>query len=117
MNSDESKIQPAGQQNHAETNTATHAIQKTVDLGAETYTKAEKVVSDAYGKTADAVQKTYQQAEKFSTDNPGTTILVALGVGVGLGFLLGASYRRGGAGRFARPVVHAISDIAREYFR
>jgi hypothetical protein len=37
---------------------------------------------------------------------------------VGLGYLLGASSRRSGAtGRFARPVVNALSDVALEFFR
>lgn len=117
MNNEDSKIQPIGRPSTGATSTAEDVLKKTADMGAETYAKAEKVVTDAYGKTADAVQKTYHQAEKFSVENPGTTILIAVGVGVGLGFLLGASYRRGGAGRFARPVVHALSDIASEYFR
>lgn len=116
MNNEENKQLVEGTTT-GETSNAEAALKKTVELGAETYAKAEKAVTEAYGKTAEAVQKTYQQAGKFSAENPGTTILVALGVGVGLGFLLGVSYRRGGAGRFARPVVHAISDIASEYFR
>jgi len=117
MNSEDSKIQPVGRPSTEAISTAEGALEKATDMGAETYAKTEKIVTDAYGKTADAVQKTYHKAEKFSVENPGATILIAVGVGVGLGFLLGASYRRGGAGRFARPVVHALSDIASEYFR
>ena len=93
--------------------------QNILDRGAKVYGQAEKAVSDAYDKTAQTVSQTYEQAKSYSTENPGKTILIALGIGVGLGFLLRASSssRRSRTGRYAQPVVNALSDLAREYFR
>ena len=101
----------------AEPDSASAAAQGILEGGAEVYGQAEHAVSDVYDKTAQAVSETYEQAKSYSSENPGKTILIALGVGVGLGFLLGASSRHSRTGRFARPVVNALSDIALEVFR
>ena len=93
------------------------AQQSILERGAEVYGQAEQAVSDAYDKTTQAVSETYGQTKSYSSENPGKTILIALGIGVGLGFLLGASSRRSRTGRFAQPVVNALSDIALEFFR
>ena len=93
------------------------AAEGIMERGAEVYGQAEHAVSDVYDKTAQAVSETYGQAKRYSDENPGKTILVALGIGVGLGFLLGASSRRSRTGRFAQPVVNALSDIALAFFR
>lgn len=95
------------------TNATKHGI---LERGAEVFGQTEQAVGEVYDKTAKAVSKTYEQAKSYSSENPGTTMLIALGIGVGLGFLLGASSRRSGTGRFARPVVNALSDIALEFF-
>jgi hypothetical protein len=78
--------------------------------------QAGEAVSAAYDKTAQAVSETYEHAKSYSNENPGKAILIALGVGVGLGFLLGASSRHSRTGRIARPVVNALSDIVTEFF-
>ena len=90
--------------------------QSIMERGAEAYGQAEKAVSDVYDKTAQAVGETYEQAKSYSRENPDKAILIALGIGVGLGFLLGSSSRHSRTGRFARPVVNALSDIALEVF-
>ena len=84
---------------------------------ADAYREAEQAISDVYGKTVQAVSETYEQAKIYSRKNPGKTILIALGIGVGLGFLFGASSRHSRTGRVARPVVKALSEIALEFFR
>jgi len=91
--------------------------QSTAENGAKVQGATGETLNDAYDKTAQVVSDTYQQAKHYSSNNPGKTILFALGIGVGLGFLLGASSRRLRTGRIVRPVVNAISDIALEYFR
>jgi ElaB/YqjD/DUF883 family membrane-anchored ribosome-binding protein len=91
--------------------------QSILERGAEAHGQAEKAVSDVYDKTVKAVGETYEQAKNYSRKNPDKAILIALGIGVGLGFLLGASSRSSRTGRFARPVVHALSDIALEFLR
>jgi len=88
------------------------------ERGAEAYEQAGQAVSDAYDKTSEKVGETYEKARSYSSDNPGKTILIALGIGVGLGLLLGASTHRSGvSSRLARPVVNALSDIALEFWR
>jgi hypothetical protein len=85
--------------------------------GAEGYEQTERAASDVYDKTAQTVNETYEQVKSYSSKNPGKTILIALGIGVGLGLLWGASSRHSRTGRFARPVVNALSEIALEVFR
>lgn len=93
------------------------ATQNILERGAEIYGEAEQTVSEVYDKTAQAVSETYEKAKSYSEGNPGKTVLVALGIGVGVGFLLGARSRRSRTGRFAQPVVNALSEIALELFR
>jgi ElaB/YqjD/DUF883 family membrane-anchored ribosome-binding protein len=93
------------------------AAQSILEHGAEAYGKAEQSVGDVYDKTAKAVGETYEQAKRYSRKNPDKAILIALGIGVGLGFLFGASSRHSRTGRIARPVVNALSEIALEFLR
>jgi ElaB/YqjD/DUF883 family membrane-anchored ribosome-binding protein len=84
---------------------------------AEVHGQAQPAVSGGCEKTARVARETYGQAKNYSKKNPGKTILIAVGVGVGLGILLGAGSRQSRTGRFARPVVNALSEIALEIFR
>ena len=117
MDVEHNKHETPKQQMAEEPGSASAAAQSILERGAEVYGQAEQAVSDVYDKTAQAVSETYEQAKSYSSENPGKTILIALGIGVGLGFLLGASSRRSRTGRFAKPVVNALSDIALEFFR
>jgi ElaB/YqjD/DUF883 family membrane-anchored ribosome-binding protein len=119
MDTEKNKYETTSQQKAGEPGSASATAQKVLDRGAEVYGQAEKAVSDVYDKTAQAASKTYEQAKSYSSENPGKTILIAVGIGVGLGFLLGvgASSRRSRTGRYAEPVVNALSDIAMKYFR
>jgi len=119
METDMNKYETLKQQTEGEHSSAGAAAQSFLNRGAEAYGQAEKAVSDVYDKTAQKVTETYKKAKSYSNANPGKTILIALGIGVGLGFLLGASSssRRSRTGRFAQPVVNALSDIALEFFR
>ena len=117
MDIEKNKYETPKQQKVGEPGSASATAQSILDRGAEVYGQAEQAVSDVYDKTAQAVSETYEQAKSYSNENPGKTILIALGIGVGLGFLLGASSRRSRTGRFAQPVVNALSDLALEYFR
>jgi hypothetical protein len=91
--------------------------QSIMEGGAEVYGRAEQAVNAVYDKTAQAVGGTYEHAKSYSSQNPGKTMIIALGIGVGVGFLLGANSRRLRTSRFAKPVVNALSDIALEFFR
>lgn len=74
-------------------------------------------VGDACQRAGQAISRTYEQAKNYSTSNPGKSVFIALGIGVGLGLLLSSRSRHSHTGRFARPVVNALSEIALEYFR
>jgi ElaB/YqjD/DUF883 family membrane-anchored ribosome-binding protein len=129
MDHEQNKKEDAKQKMAEELGNAGAKAETVMERGAEVYGQAEQAVSDAYDKTAQvvsetydkasqAVSETYDQAKSYSSENPGKTILITLGIGIGLGFILGASSRRSGLGsRFAQPVVHALSDIALEFFR
>ena len=117
MDIEKNKYETPKQQKVGEPGSDSATAQNILDRGTEVYVKAEQAVSDVYDKTAQAVSETYEQAKSYSSENPGKTIFIALGIGVGLGFLLGASSRRSRTGRLAQPVVNALSDIALEFFR
>ena len=116
---DEKKYETPKQPTAGEPGSAGATPQGILERGTEVYGEAEQAVSDAYDKTAQKVSQTYEQAKSYSTENPGKTILIALVIGVGLGLLLGASSnsRRSRTGRYAQPVVNALSELAQEYFR
>jgi ElaB/YqjD/DUF883 family membrane-anchored ribosome-binding protein len=117
MDTEKNKYDTPSEKMAGEPGRAGAAAQKVLDRGAEVYGQAEKAVGDAYDKTSEKVSETYEKARSYSSENPGKTILIALGIGVGLGFLLGAGSRRSRTGRLAQPVVNALSDIALEIFR
>jgi ElaB/YqjD/DUF883 family membrane-anchored ribosome-binding protein len=95
-----------------------HATAKSgLNRGTEVSGQTEQSARDVHDKTAQTVSETYEQVKSYSSKNPGKTILIALGIGVGLGLLLSASGRHSRTGRFARPVVNALSEIALEVFR
>ena len=94
MDIEKNQYETPNQKMEGESGSASATAQKVLDRGAEVYGQAEKAVSDVYDKTAQAVSKTYERARSYSSENPGTTLLLASGIGIGLGFLLGAISRR-----------------------
>jgi ElaB/YqjD/DUF883 family membrane-anchored ribosome-binding protein len=117
MNMEKKNYEAPEQKSERESGSDSTADQTIFERGGEAYGQAEEAVRDAYDKTSEKVSETYGKAKSYSSDNPGKTILIALGIGLGLGLLLGASTRRSHNGRYARPVVNALSDIALEFFR
>jgi ElaB/YqjD/DUF883 family membrane-anchored ribosome-binding protein len=117
LNPENNKSQPPEQPMVGETGSASATARSMPERVAEVYEQAEQAVGDAYEKTAQTVSEAYEQAKSYTSKNPGRTILITLGIGVGLGFFLGASSRRSRGSRFAQPVVNALSDIALEFFR
>jgi ElaB/YqjD/DUF883 family membrane-anchored ribosome-binding protein len=106
------------QKTAADLDNATATAQSIVDKGSEAYGKAEQVVGEAYDKTSQKVKETYEKAKSYSDENQGKTLLIALGIGVGIGLLLGTgSSYRSRTGRFAEPVINALSDIAHQFYR
>ena len=118
MNTEQKKQEPWKDQTAAHAASTAASAEKIMERGAEVYEKAEQAVGEAYDKTAQKVEQTYEQAKTYSSENPGKTILIALGIGIGIGLLLSANAsHRSRTGRYAQPVVNALSDIAQEFFR
>lgn len=101
----------------AEPDSGSADARSNLESHAEVHNHAQPAVSDGREKAARVVGETYGQVKIYSRRNPGKTILIAIGVGVGLGILLGSNSRHSRTGRFARPVVNALSEIALEIFR
>ena len=93
------------------------AYNKTAHKVGEAIDKVAPVAQQAYDKTAHAVNETYLQTKQFGVENPGKSLLIALGIGVGIGFIWGSNAHHSRGGRYARPIVNAVSDVAMEFFR
>ncbi len=92
--------------------------EKIREQAGEAYEQAEEAAEEAYDKTSRKVSETYEKAKSYSNENPGKAIFIALGIGVGLGLLVGAStHHRSRTSRIAEPVVNALSDVALAFFR
>ena len=111
------KTETPKQQMAEESGSNKATVESILERGEEVYGKAKQAVTDVYDKTSKVVCKTCEQAKSYSSENPGKTILIALGIGVGLGILLGTRTHRSRTSRIAQPVVNALSDIAQEFFR
>ena len=85
--------------------------------GEKAYGQAKIAVGDAYAKTARGLNKTYEKARRYGNENPRSAMFITLGIGIGVGYFLRANLHPSRNGRFARPVVHALSDIALQLFR
>lgn len=100
---------------------ASHRVEETYDKAAEkvgeAYDKIAPAAQQAYDKTAQAVNQTYHQTQRYGAENPGKTILIAMAIGVGVGFIWGSNSHHSRGGRYARPIVNAVSDVAMEFFR
>jgi ElaB/YqjD/DUF883 family membrane-anchored ribosome-binding protein len=84
MDVEQNKDDSTSQKMAGKPGSASAAAQKVLDRGADAYGHAEKAVRDVYDKTAETVSKTYEQAKSYGSENPGTTILIAFGIGLGL---------------------------------
>jgi hypothetical protein len=81
MNMEKKNCEAPEQKSEKESGSDSTADQTIFKRGAKAYGQAEQAVSDAYDKTS----------EKARSYSRGKSILIALGIGVGLGFLLGSS--------------------------
>ncbi len=90
---------------------------KTAEKVGEVYENIAPAAQQAYDKTANAVNETYMQTKQYGQENPGKSLLVALGIGIGIGFIWGQNSHHSRGGRYARPIVNAVSDVAMAFFR
>lgn len=114
-------ISDAGQTVADKVSNAANAEREQVEgRGAEIFDQAKQKVADAYDQTSKSVTEQYEKALDYGRENPGTTVLIALGVGVGIGVMLAGSFsgsRRSRRSRVVEPVMDAVSTLARELFR
>ena len=72
---------------------------------------------EAYKKTAQSVSVTYDQAVRYAREHYGTSALVALGMGVGMGLYLAGNYKKSRLGHFTRPMFEGIYGLSRSLLR
>jgi len=72
---------------------------------------AKRKIADAYERTSETASRLYQDALDYGREHPGTAMLVAFGVGVGLGLMLSDGGR---STRYRRNVVPALATAAAE---
>jgi ElaB/YqjD/DUF883 family membrane-anchored ribosome-binding protein len=83
--------------------------------------QARETFNQAYTRASRGMNETWDQAMDYSKDHPATATLIAFGAGVGIGLFiagsLGGFQSRSRTSRIVPPVMNAISEIAREFFR
>src|ERR1044072_7643165 len=79
----------------------------------------KQVATDAYNRASKSLNEGYSQAVDYGRENPGTTMLIAFGAGIGVGLLLAGSFtapRRSRTSRILPPIMNAMTEIATEVF-
>ncbi len=81
--------------------------------------QAKQVATDAYNRASKTLNEGYTQAVDYGRENPGTTMLIAFGAGIGIGILLAGGFTSRGSrtSRILPPVMNALTEIASEVFR
>ncbi len=82
--------------------------------------QAKQVATDAYNRASKGLNEGYTQAVDYGRENPGTTMLIAFGAGIGVGILLAGGFgssRDTRTSRIVPPVMNALSEIVTEVFR
>jgi ElaB/YqjD/DUF883 family membrane-anchored ribosome-binding protein len=86
-------------------------VRERVDEAKARMGDAKRKIADAYDRTSETANRLYQDALDYGREHPGTAMLVAFGVGVGLGVMLSDGGR---STRYRRNVVPAIATAAAE---
>lgn len=84
----------------------------------EKVNQAKEKLTDVYEKSSDAATRYYSRAMDYSRENPRTATLVALGAGIGVGMLVGASMGSGRTRGYRRmfPSILAVADAVLDVF-
>jgi len=95
-----------------------NATRQFADSAAATVDQAKQKAGEIYDQVNKTVNEQVNRAVDYSRENPGTTTLIAFGVGVGVGMLLLGNLRGGSRGRrrVVQPVMNALSTLAYELF-
>ena len=104
----------------AKVTSAAQAVKEQVgERASETMDQAKKKVGEFYDQANKSLNQQYDKAVSYSRENPGTTMLIAFGVGVGIGMLL-LGNRRGSRSRRSNviePVMNALTGLASDLLR
>ena len=88
------------------------------ERGAEIADKAKQTFNEAYERTSHALNDSYGRAIDYGSQHPGQAMIIAFGIGVGVGLLISSNVSsRGRTSRIVPPVMNALSEIAAEMFR
>jgi len=88
------------------------------ERGAELVGEARETVNQAYQRASESMSKSLDQAIGYGKENPGKATLIAFGAGIGVGFIIASNFSgRSRSRRMVPPVMNAISQIAKEFFR
>jgi ElaB/YqjD/DUF883 family membrane-anchored ribosome-binding protein len=81
--------------------------------------QAKQAATDAYNRASKSLNDGYNQAVDYGRENPGTTMLIAFGAGIGVGLLLAGGFTSPRSSRTSRilpPIMNALTEIAGEVF-
>jgi ElaB/YqjD/DUF883 family membrane-anchored ribosome-binding protein len=100
------------------TDAAREAGDQFYDAAAEKLGQAKQKAGEMYDRVNQSFNDKYDKAVYYGRENPGKTTLIALGVGVGLGLLIGTTARnsRRSRGGIVEPVINALSTLATDLF-
>jgi ElaB/YqjD/DUF883 family membrane-anchored ribosome-binding protein len=97
------------------------ATQRAKERVSEMADQARDTINQAYTRASRGMNETWGQAMDYSKDHPATATLIAFGAGIGVGLFiagsLGGFQSRSRTRRMVPPVMNAISEITREFFR
>lgn len=100
---------------------AGQAAQKAKERVSDMAGQARETINHADSRASRGMNETWDQAMVYSKDHPATATLVAFGAGLGIGLCIAGTFgglqSRSRARRIVPPIMNALSDIAREFFR
>jgi len=93
------------------------SAQDILNQGSRVFDETKRAATRAYDRSAKKIGDTYDHALAFGRQNPGKAVIIAFGIGVGVGVFLLGSNRRSRVSRYGEPIVNALSDLAIEFIR
>lgn len=92
------------------------------DRAGEAVDAAKRRVAGAYERTSREAERAYQGTVDYAREHPGTTALITLGAGIGIGFILAAAGQRAAIRRrmapaFAVAAAHSIRNLFGRRYR
>ena len=86
------------------------------DIGSEQLREARRRIARAYDKTRGAASRWYDDALGYGRENPGASMILAFGAGVGVGALLFMDRRPPYRRRVMPAIATALTDVLHEVF-